>query len=72
MFKFDQLIRSSSTVREVKIKFPETAAVFDALGFRSACDDCAIEVVAKRQGLSSAAVVQALNGAAFGNPEGTE
>jgi len=61
--RFDQLIRPSWTVREVKTRYPETAAVFEELGFRDACDDCAIEIVARRQGLSPLEVVDALNSA---------
>ncbi len=66
MFRFDQLIRPSMTVREVRRRFPQTAAVFERLGFREACDDCAVEVAARRGGLSPAGVVDELNRAVFG------
>jgi len=61
MFRFDQLIRASMTVREVRRRFPQTTAVFERLGFREGCDDCAIEVVARRGELSPADVVDELN-----------
>lgn len=69
MFRFDELIRPAMTVRDVRLKHPATAAVFERLGFRDICDDCSIEVVARKQGLSSADVVSALNTAAFGRAE---
>jgi len=60
MFRFDRLIRSSMTVREIRTQYPETAAVFEQLGFRESCDDCALETVVKKQGLSRADVMGAL------------
>jgi hypothetical protein len=53
-------------VRDVKQQHPETRAVFEDLGVRSSCDDCDIETVARKQGLSSVDVVEALNRAVFG------
>jgi hypothetical protein len=38
MFRFDLLIRSGMTVREVKQRYPSTAPLFDQFGFRSVCD----------------------------------
>ena len=66
MFRFDQLIQPGMTVREVRQRFPQSASVFERLGFRTACDDCAIEVAARRGGLSPADVVNELNWAVFG------
>ncbi len=66
MFRFDQLIRRDMTIRDVKQSHPETIAIFDELGFRSSCDDCDIETVARKNGLDIRDVVDALNGAAFG------
>ena len=66
MLRFDQLIRPSMTVREVRRRFPQTVPVFERLGFRGSCDDCAIEVVARRGGLSPADVVDELNQEVFG------
>src|SRR4051794_39099829 len=61
MFRFEQLIRSSMSVRDVKAEFPDTVPVFESYGFRDVCDDCSIEVVARRQGLSPMDVVDDLN-----------
>lgn len=67
MFRFDQLIRRDMIIRDVKQSHPETVAVFDELGFRPSCDDCDIESVARKNGISSVDVVAALNQAAFGS-----
>ena len=72
MFRFDQLIRSSSTVRDVKMRFPQTAPVFEDLGFRPVCDDCSIEIVARRQGLAPGELLNALNRAVFSTPSTAE
>jgi len=58
-------------VRDVKQSHPETIPVFEDLGFRASCDDCDIETVARKNGLSSQDVIDALNRAAFG-AESTE
>jgi hypothetical protein len=60
MFRFDRLIRPSMTVREIRARYPETAEVFEALGFRSVCDDCALETIARRQSLSTDDVLSAV------------
>jgi len=59
--RFDQLIRDSMIIRDVKTRFPETRAVFESYGFRDACDDCTIESVARKQGVAAREVVDALN-----------
>lgn len=66
MFRFDQLIRRDDIIRDVKQRFPETLPIFEALHFRASCDDCDIETVARKNGLKTADVVEALNQAAFG------
>jgi hypothetical protein len=66
MFRFDQLIRRDMIVRDVKQRYPQTAEIFDNLDYRSACDDCDIETVARKNGLNVRDVVDALNQAAFG------
>jgi hypothetical protein len=71
MFRFDRLIRCHMIVREVKQSHPETAAVFDQFGFRPICDDCDIETVARKYGISSQDVVDALNRAVYG-PQSSE
>jgi hypothetical protein len=53
-------------IRDVKQSHPETVPVFEDFGFRSSCDECDIETVARKNGLSSPDVVAALNQAAFG------
>ena len=61
MLRFDQLIRSSMTVRDVKQQYPIASTIFEEFGFRSICDDCSIEVVAQRQGLKGFEIVDAIN-----------
>jgi hypothetical protein len=61
MLRFDKLIRSTMTVRDVKDRYPHTTMVFENFGFRPVCDDCSIEIVAQRQGLPTSQVVDALN-----------
>lgn len=68
MFRFDQMIHSHMTVREVMQRWPGTSEVFDRFGFRSVCHDCDVQTVASRQGLPPADVVLALNLAVFGDP----
>ena len=65
MFRFDQLIRRDMIIRDVKQRHPETIPVFEALHFRPPCDDCDIETVARKNGLNSLDVIEALNQAAF-------
>ena len=67
MFRFDQLIRRNMIIRDVKQSHPETVPVFEELGFRASCDDCDIETVARKNGVSSQDVVEALNRAVFGS-----
>jgi hypothetical protein len=66
MFRFDRLIRRDTIVRDVKQRHPETIPVLEALHFRTPCDDCDIDTVARKNGLSVLDVVDALNRAAFG------
>ena len=72
MLPFDRLIRPSMTIRDVKAKYPATGSIFESFGFRDACDDCSIEIVARRQGIAVCQVVDALNWAIVsptGSPE---
>jgi hypothetical protein len=66
MFRFDQLIRPDMIIRDVKQRHPETRTIFEQFRFRDSCDDCDIETVARKNGLNSPDVVDALNRAAFG------
>jgi len=61
--RFDELIRPSMVVRDVKVQHPETLPVFELYGFRSSCDDCSIEQVARKYGLKSQDIVTELNAA---------
>jgi hypothetical protein len=72
MFRFDQLIRRDSIIRDVRQRHPETIPIFEQLRFRPACDDCDIETVARKNGLNTLDVVEALNQAAFGPKADTE
>jgi hypothetical protein len=72
VFRFDQLIRRGMIIRDVKQQHPSTLPVFEELGFRSACDDCDIETVARKNGLSTADVLDALNRAAFGQKRSSQ
>jgi hypothetical protein len=65
MFRFDQLIRRDSIIRDVRQRHPGTIPVFEEFRFRSSCDDCDIETVARKNGLNVLDVVEALNQAAF-------
>ena len=65
MFRFDRLIRRDMLIRDVKQQYPTTIEVFEELKFRSICDDCDIETVARKNGLDSRDVVERLNRAAF-------
>ncbi len=66
MFRFDQLIRRDTIIRDVKQRHPATIPVFENLHYRPVCDDCDIETVARKNGLDVRDVVDALNAAAFG------
>jgi hypothetical protein len=66
MFRFDQLIRRDTIIRDVKQSHPETIPVFEALHFRASCDDCSVETVARKNGLAVVDALAALNQAAFG------
>jgi hypothetical protein len=72
MFRFDQLIRRDMIIRDVKQRHPETVEIFEQLRYRSSCDDCDIETVARKNGLKVQDVVEALNQAAFGHRTETD
>lgn len=71
MFRFDRLIRADMLVRDVKQQYPQTVSVFEEMGFRPACDDCDIETTARKNGLATRDVLDALNRAAFGQTTDT-
>ena len=72
MFRFDELIRRDMIIRDVKQRHPQTTGIFEELHFRSSCDDCDIQTVARKNGLNVRDVVDALNEAAFGPQTDTE
>ena len=59
-------------IRDVKQRHPATVPVFENLHYRTSCDDCDIETVARKNGLDIRDVVDALNTAAFGSKSDTE
>ncbi len=66
--RFDELVRVSMLVREVKVRHPASVPVFEEYGFRASCDDCSIEQVARKSGLDPQEVVARLNEAIFQAP----
>ncbi|MFN3326444.1 MAG: hypothetical protein ACK5AZ_23345 [Bryobacteraceae bacterium] len=70
MRRFDELIRSGMTVRDVVQRHPETAVVFEDFGFRHVCYDCTIETIARKHGLRPDVVILALNQAVYGPIDG--
>lgn len=52
MLQFTDLVRGGETVRDIKQRFPETALAFDQFGLRPSCDDCSIEMAARKVGAS--------------------
>jgi len=62
------MIRPGMTIRDIRARFPQTAPVLEGFGFRGSCDDCSLEVVARKYGLATQRVVDALNEAALGKP----
>jgi hypothetical protein len=65
MFRFDRLIRRDMLIRDVKQQYPTTIPIFEEMGFRSSCDDCDIQTVARKNGLDCGDVIDRLNRAAF-------
>ena len=59
-------------IRDVKQQYPATVTVFDEMGFRSSCDDCDIQTVARKNGLDWMEVIDRLNHAAFDTSTDTE
>ncbi len=50
MFQFADLVRGGEAVRDIKQRFPETVAVFEEFHLRPSCDDCSIEMAARKAG----------------------
>ena len=67
MLLFTDLVRGSEAVRDVKQKFPETTPVFDQFGLRASCDDCSIEMSARKVGASLEDLLVEVNKAIYKN-----
>jgi hypothetical protein len=65
VLQFTDLVRGGETVREVKQKFPETAPVFEQFGLRPSCDDCSIEMAARKVGASVEDLLVGVNTAIY-------
>lgn len=67
MLQFTDLVRGDEAVREIKQKFPETAPVFEQFGLRPSCDECSIEMSARKVGASFEDLLVAVNQAIYKN-----
>jgi hypothetical protein len=61
MFRFIDLVRGSEVVRDVKQKYPETAAVFEKFGLRPSCYDCSIDQAARKVGAVVSDLLEEVN-----------
>jgi len=50
MLQFTDLVRGGEAVRDIKQSYPETASVFEKFGLRPSCDECSIEMAARKVG----------------------
>ncbi len=67
MLQFTDLVRGGETMREVKLKFPETVPIFDRFGLRPSCDDCSIEMAARKVGATCEDLLVEVNTAIYKN-----
>jgi len=65
--QFTDLVRGGEAVREVKQKYPETASIFEQFGLRSSCDDCSIEMAARKVGAPFEDLLVAVNKTIYQN-----
>ena len=65
MLQFSDLVRGGEVVRDVKQKFPETSPVFEKFGLRPSCDDCSIEMSARKVGAPLEDLLVAANKAIY-------
>lgn len=63
--RFDQFVRPSQLVRDVKQRHPDSVEIFERHGFRGPCDDCTIEQVCRKYGLDSLDIVGEINHVVF-------
>ena len=61
---FTELIHPNETVREVIQRFPDTLPIFEEVGIRVCCYDCAIRTAALRGGIDLSSLMTALDQAA--------
>ena len=61
MLRFTDLVRASEVVREVKQKYPETAAVFEKFCLRPSCYDCSIDQAARKVGAVVSDLLEEVN-----------
>jgi hypothetical protein len=67
MLQFTDLVRGGEAVRDIKQKFPEAAPVFEQFGLRPSCDDCSIEMAARKVGASLEDLLVGVNTAIYKN-----
>lgn len=65
MLQFTDLVRGGEAVREIKQKYPETSAVFEQFGLRPSCDDCSIEMSARKVGAPLEDLLVGVNAAIY-------
>ena len=65
MVQFTDLVRGSETVREVKQKFPETESVFERFGLKPSCEDCSIDMAARKVDASCEDLLVQVNAAIY-------
>jgi hypothetical protein len=57
MLQFTDLVHGGESVRDIKQRFPETALVFEQFGLRTSCDECSIEMAARKVATSIAGLL---------------
>ncbi len=67
MLQFTDLVRGGEAVRDVKQKFPETAPIFEQFGLRASCDECSIEMAARKVNASFEDLLVEVNKAIYRN-----
>jgi hypothetical protein len=65
MLQFTDLVRGGEAVRDIKQKFPETVFVFEEFGLRPSCDECSIEMAARKVGASFEDLLVGVNKAIY-------
>ena len=55
------MVRPGMTMRDVLLRFPQSAPIFEEYGFRDSCRDCSLDVIAKKHGLRVDDIVDKVN-----------